>query len=76
MLRKDGDVMFYEPRSDYNFRLYQERRRARKIGTTIKQTTNTRKVPYITEYELQRDINEKKIIDEINRQNLYSDYGV
>ena len=68
--------MFYVPRSDYGFRKYQERKRARKMGTSIKQTTNSRKVIYTTEYDLQRDINEKKVIDEINRQNMYSDYGV
>ena len=68
--------MLYEPRSIYYFRKFQERKRAARMGTTVKQTTNTRKVPYTTEYELQRDVTEKKIIDEINRQNLYSDYGV
>jgi hypothetical protein len=68
--------MDYEPRSSYDFRKKQETDRAIRMGTTIKQTTNSRKVPYTTEYELSRDIKDKEIIDEINRQNLYSDYGV
>lgn len=68
--------MDYEPRSSYDFRKKQETYRAIRMGTTITQTTNSRKVPYTTEYELSRDIKEKEIIDEINRQNLYSDYGV
>lgn len=64
------------PIASYNFRKNSEARKARKIGTTVKRTTNSRKVPYTTEYELRRDIKEKQVIDEINRQNLYSDYGV
>lgn len=64
------------PIASYNFRKYQEDRKARKMGTSVKVTTNSRKVPYTTEYELRRDIKEKQVIDEINRQNLYSDYGV
>jgi len=70
------DDFLYGPLPSYKFRKRQERRRAIKIGTSIKRTTNTRKVPYTTDYELQRDIKEKEIIDEINRQNLNSDYGV
>jgi hypothetical protein len=68
--------MFYVPRSDYDFRKEQERKRAKKIGTSIRTTTNSRKVPYTSEYELRRNLKETEIIDEINRQNLYSDYGV
>ena len=68
--------MFYVPRSDYEFRRYQERKRAKKIGTSIKQTTNSRKVPYTTDYELEINKKETEVVDEINRQNLSSDYGV
>ena len=65
-----------EPMCDVNFRKLKEIVRASKIGTTIKTTTNSRKVPYTTEYELMKETDEKKVIDEINRLNLSSDYGV
>lgn len=68
--------MFYEPRSNYKFRKVLERARAKRIGTGIIQTTNSRKTPYTSEYDLRKNIKEKQVIDEINRQNLYSDYGV
>lgn len=68
--------MYYEPKCSVNFRILKELVRARGIGTSIKQTTNSRKVPYTSYYEQQREIKEKKVIDEINRQNLTSDYGV
>lgn len=64
------------PIASYNFRKNQEIRKGKKMGTSVNRTTNSRKVPYTTEYELRRDIKEKQVIDEINRQNLYSDYGV
>lgn len=69
-------ILDYGPLPSYVFRRRMERIKAAKIGTTIKQTTNSRKVPYTTAYELQRSMNETRIIDEINRQNMTSDYGV
>ena len=66
----------YEPMSSVNYRTLKELIRGIKIGTTIKTTTNSRKVPYTTEYELKRETKQKKVIDEINRLNLTSDYGV
>ena len=68
--------MDYEPKCDVKFRLLKELIRANKIGTTIKTTTNSRKTPYTTAYELYKETEEKKLIDEINRLNLNSDYGV
>jgi hypothetical protein len=64
------------PEADYNFRKDAEEQRANNIGTNITQTTNSRKVPYTTDYDMRKEIEHISIIDEINRQNLYSDYGV
>lgn len=64
------------PEPDYNFRKDAEEQRANNIGTNITQTTNSRKVPYTTDYDMRKEIEHISIIDEINRQNLYSDYGV
>lgn len=60
----------------YSYKITREIIRKKIIGTNIKTTTNSRKVPYTTLYELHKDISEKRIIDEINRQNMMSDYGV
>ena len=68
--------MNYEPRASYKFRRIKELIRAKEIGTTVKSTTNSRKTNYTTEYEAERDIEEKSVIDEINRLNMTSDYGV
>jgi hypothetical protein len=62
--------------SGTKYKMRRELIRKRIIGTNIKTTTNSRKVPYTTLYELNKDISEKKIIDEINRLNMNSDYGV
>lgn len=64
------------PRSSYEYRKRKEFYRARNIGTSIKKSTNSRKVPYTTEYELRRDKKEKEVIDEINRRNLSAGYNV
>lgn len=68
--------MDYEPKSSVTFRSLKELVRARKIGTYIKSTTNSRKVPYNSAYELRKETEEKSVINEINRLNLTSDYGV
>lgn len=64
------------PRADYRYRKLREISKAIRIGTNIKSTTNSRKNPYDTEYEMRKEISEKKVIDKINRLNLTSDYGV
>ncbi len=66
----------YEPMCSVRFRYLRELIKAKKIGSTIKSTTNSRKVPYTTAYERNKEKEEKKVIDEINRLNLTSDYGV
>ena len=66
----------YEPMCSVTFRKLKEIVKGSKIGTSVKTTTDSRKVPYTTMYELHRETEEKKVIDEINRLNLTSDYGV
>lgn len=65
-----------KPQSSYKYRLIRELIKAKKIGTYIERTTNSRKVPYTNMYELRKEKQEKKVINEINRLNLNSDYGV
>lgn len=60
----------------YSFLIYEEQKKATKMKTFVKSSTSSRKVPYIREYELSKYKEEKTIIDEINRRNLTSDYGV
>ena len=65
------------PLASYRYRKLREISKAIRIGTTIvKNKTNSRKNNYTTEYQLRKNTEEKRVIDEINRQNLYSDYGV
>lgn len=64
------------PKASYRYRKLREISKAIRIGTNVKSTTNSRKNPYDTEYEMRKEISEKKVIDEINRLNLTSDYGV
>lgn len=66
----------YEPMSSVTFRRLKEIVKGEKIGTSVKTTTDSRKVPFTTSYELHKETEEKKVIDEINRLNLTSDYGV
>ena len=65
------------PSASYRYRKLREISKSVRIGTNIvKNKTNSKKNNYTTEYQLRKDAEEKKVIDEINRQNLYSDYGV
>ena len=64
------------PKASYRYRKLREISKAIRIGTNVKSTTNSRKNPYDTEYEMRKEISEKKVIHEINILNLTSDYGV
>lgn len=65
-----------KPSCTYEYRRLKELVRKRKMGTNIIKTTNSRKTPYTDAYNLRKDTEEKKVINEINRLNLYSDYNV
>ena len=60
----------------YSFIVYEERKRARVLKTNVTRSTGFRKNKYTSQYELEQETAEKKLIDEINRRNLTSDYGV
>ena len=66
----------YEPMCSVTFRKLKETVKGEKIGTSVKTTTDSRKVPFTSQYELMKETEEKKVIDEINRLNLSTDYGV
>lgn len=64
------------PEPTYKYKKFRELSKAIRIGTSIKSTTNSRKVKYNTDYELNKQLSEKNIVNEINRLSMTSDYGV
>lgn len=69
MVNKD-----YKPA--YSFILYEERKRAIRLRNYVQKKNSKMKNSYKSQYELEQETAEKKLIDEINRQNLTSGYGV
>lgn len=60
----------------YSFIKYEEYRRATKLRNFVMKKNNKMRNSYKSQYELDQETAEKKLIDEINRQNLTSGYGV
>ena len=60
----------------YSFIVYEEAKKAKNIKTNVTKSTSFRKTKYSTQYELDKELAEKTLIDEINRRNLASGYNV
>lgn len=60
----------------YSFIMYEERKRALRLKNNVIKSNRFGKNKYTSQYELEQETAEKKILDEINRSNLTSDYGV
>jgi hypothetical protein len=60
----------------YSFIIYEENKRAKNLKASVSKSTGFRKTKYSTQYELDKENAEKELIDEINRSNMASGYGV
>ena len=60
----------------YSFIVYEEARKRSTLKSGIKKSTGFRKNDYESQYEMTVSMEEKSILDEINRRNLTTDYGV